>query len=116
MHRLAIFFVLHSILLICGCGEDSSPTAPNTDIGVDPDLVVGTWIDPDGDEWTFNADGTFLDYDGDEGTWAAEGDKMTWTYMDIASVTFTFSVGDDVMRLSATIDGVEERSVWRRKN
>ncbi|MBN60603.1 MAG: hypothetical protein CME20_04515 [Gemmatimonadetes bacterium] len=112
MHRLARFFVFSSILFICGCGEDSSPTATNTD----PDLVVGTWIDSDGDEWTFNADGTFLDYDGDEGTWAVDGDKMTWTYMDIASMTFTFSVGDDVMRLSATIDGAEEREVWKRKN
>jgi len=112
MHRLAIFFVFSSILFIYGCGEDSSPTATSSDL----DLVVGTWIDPDGDEWTFKADGTFLDYEGDEGTWAVEGDKMTWTLMGVAFMTFTFSVGDDVMRLTVTIDGVEEREVWKRKN
>ena len=112
MYRPVILIALSSLLLIYGCSGDSSPTATNTD----PDLVVGTWIDSDGDEWTFNADGTFLDYEGDEGTWSVAGDKLTWTYMDIVSVTMTFSVGDDVMRLSATVDGLTDREVWRRKN
>ena len=50
--KLLALFVTASIL---GCGEDSGPMASN--MGGDP---VGTWLDHDGDEWTFNSDGTFL--------------------------------------------------------
>ena len=109
MQRAGIFLILSSLALICGCSESSSPTAPNAD------MVVGTWIDSDGDEWTFNADGTFFDYDGDEGTWSVDGNKFTWTYLGLVSVTFTFSVNDDELRLTLTVDGETETEVWQRK-
>ena len=109
MQRKGVLLILCCLVLIYGCGESSSPTAPKAD------LVVGTWIDSDGDEWTFNADGTFLDYEGDEGTWSVEGNKLTWTYLGLVSLTMTFSVVDDEMRLTLTVDGETETDVWQRK-
>ena len=111
--KLIALFVTASIL---GCGEDSGPTASN--MGVDPAMVVGTWLDYDGDEWTFNSDGTFLDYEGDEGTWSVEGDVMTWT-MSGVDLSMTFSVGESEIHLTTTFDDgsaeTAETSRWKRK-
>ena len=95
---LIALFVTASIL---GCGEDSGPTASN--MGVDPAMVVGVWLDSDGDEWTFNSDGTFLDWEGKELTWSVEGDVMTWTMLGV-DLSMTFSVGETEMYLTTTFD------------
>ena len=106
--KLLALFVTISIL---GCGNNmSGPMASN--MGGDP---VGTWLDQDGDEWTFNSDGTFLDYEGDEGTWSVEGGVMTWT-MSGVDLTMTFSVGENYMYLTTTFDdGSAETSRWKRR-
>ena len=109
--KLLALFVTVSIL---GCGEDSGPMASN--MGGDP---VGTWLDQDGDEWTFNSDGTLLDYEGDEYTWSVEGGVMTWT-MSGVDLTMTFSVEKNYMYLTTTFDEgsaaeTKETSRWKRK-
>ena len=109
--KLLALFVTASIL---GCGEDSGPMASN--MGGDP---VGTWLDHDGDEWTFNSDGTLLDYEGDEWTWSVEGGVMTWTISGV-DLSMTFSVGENYMYLTTTFDEgsaaeTKETSRWKRK-
>ena len=105
--KLLALFVTVSIL---GCGGDSGPMASN--MGGDP---VGTWLDQDGDEWTFNSDGTLLDYEGKELTWSVEGGVMTWTRFGI-DLTMTFSVEKNYMYLTTTFDdGSAETSRWKRR-
>ena len=106
--KLLALFVTISIL---GCGNNmSGPMAEN--MGGDP---VGTWLDHDGDEWTFNSDGTLLDYEGDEWTWSVEGGVMTWT-MSGVDLTMTFSVGENYMYLTTTFDdGSAETSRLKRR-
>ena len=110
--KLLALFVTISIL---GCGNNmSGPMAEN--MGGDP---VGTWLDQDGDEWTFNSDGTLLDYEGDEWTWSVEGGVMTWT-MSGVDLTMTFSVEKNYMYLTTTFDEgsaaeTKETSRWKRK-
>ena len=79
-------------------------------------MVVGTWIDSDGNEWTFNADGTFLNYEGEEGSWSVDNDKLTWTYLGVVSLTFTFSVCHNELRLSLTVEDETETEVLQEKN
>ena len=59
----------------------------------DQDLLVGTWLDEDGDPITLRSDGTFVDWDGDEGTWSLVGDQLTIAYddEDYGSVTVTLN-------------------------
>ena len=105
--KLLALFVTVSIL---GCGGDSGPMASN--MGGDP---VGTWLDSDGDEWTFNSDGTFLDWEGRELTWSVEEDVMTWTRLGV-DLSLTFSVGENEMYLTTTFDdGSAETSRWKRR-
>ena len=105
--KLLALFVTVSIL---GCGGDFGPMAP--DMGGDP---VGTWLDQDGYEWTFNSDGTFLDDEGNEGTWSVEGGVMTWA-MSGVDLSMTFSVGENYMYLTTTFDdGSAETSGWKRR-
>ncbi len=77
---------------VVGCGDDDNPVKSNQD------LLVGTWLDEDGDAWTLRSNGTFVDWEGDEGTWSLVGDQLTTTYddPDYASEngTFTISVTD----------------------
>ena len=64
---------------IIGCGDDKNPVKSNQD------LLVGTWIDDEGDPVTFRADGTFVIPDEEfelEGTWSVAGDKLTLTYTE----------------------------------
>ena len=64
---------------IIGCGDDKNPVKSNQD------LLVGTWIDDEGDAFTFRADGTFVIADEEpelEGTWSVAGDKLTLTYTE----------------------------------
>ena len=87
-----------------------------SNMGGDP---VGTWLDQDGDEWTFNSDGTLFDYEGDEYTWSVEGGVMTWT-MSGVDLTMTFSVEKNYMYLTTTFDEgsaaeTKETSRWKRK-
>ncbi len=109
--KLLALFVTVSIL---GCGGDSGPMASN--MGGDP---VGTWLDQDGYEWTFNSDGTLLDYEGKELTWSVEGGVMTWT-MSGVDLSMTFSVGENYMYLTTTFDEgsaaeTKETSRWKRR-
>ena len=57
----------------------------------DQDLLVGTWLDGDGDAWTLRSNGTFVDYDEDEGTWSLVGDQLTLTYDDPDFADFGFT-------------------------
>ena len=57
-------------------GDEDNPVKSNQD------LLVGTWLDEDGDPFTFRSNGTFVDWDGDEGTWSLVGDQLTTTYDD----------------------------------
>ena len=57
----------------------------------DQDLLVGTWLDEDGDSITFRSDATFVDGDGDEGTWSLVGDQLTLTYDDPDFAEFGFT-------------------------
>jgi len=48
------FFLFLMLTFLIGCGDDSSPVSgggPNS-------AAVGTWVDADGLEYTFNANGT----------------------------------------------------------
>ena len=57
-------------------GDEDNPVKSNQD------LLVGTWLDEDGDSITFRSDGTFVDNDEDEGTWSLVGDQLTIAYND----------------------------------
>ena len=57
----------------------------------DQDLLVGTWLDEDGDPITLRSNGTFVDWDGDEGTWSLVGDQLTLTYDDPDFAEFDFT-------------------------
>ena len=64
---------------IIGCGDDKNPVKSNQD------LLVGTWIDDEGDAFTFRADGTFVFPDEElelEGTWSVAGDTLTMAYTE----------------------------------
>ena len=105
--KLLALFVTASIL---GCGGDFGPMAP--DMGGDP---VGTWLDHEDNEWTFNSDGTFLDDEGNEGTWSVEGGVMTWKLSGV-DLSMTFSVVKKYLYLTTTFaDGYAETERWKRK-
>ena len=111
MKRTIGFLMLVGLMVgIVGCGDDNNP------VKSDEDLLVGTWLEEDGDEWTFSADGTFVDWEGDSGTWSINGDKMTWTEeTGSISINWTFSVTDESLTLSLTIDGETESQTFTRK-
>jgi len=61
---------------VVGGGDDDNP------VKSDQDLLVGIWLDGDGDSMTFRSDGTFVDWEEDEGTWSLVGDQLTIAYND----------------------------------
>ena len=95
---------------VVGCGDDDNPVKSNQD------LLVGTWLDEDGDPATFRSDGTFVDSDGDEGTWSLVGDQLTIAYNDedYGSGTLTLNSVTDTELTVTDEDG--ERDVLTRKN
>jgi hypothetical protein len=46
------FFIVFTFTFLTGCKEDSDPVGPGVSNG-----VVGTWVDEDGLEYTFNSNG-----------------------------------------------------------
>ena len=74
---MGLLLMLGLMVGIIGCGDDKNPVKSNQD------LLVGTWIDEEGDPVTFRADGTFVIADEVlelEGTWSVAGDKLTMAY------------------------------------
>jgi len=63
----------------------------------DQDLLVGTWLDEDGDSITLRSNGTFVDWDEDEGTWSLVGDQLTIAYNDE-------DYGSDTVTLNSVTD------------
>ena len=100
MRRMIRFLMMVGLVVgVVGCGDDDNPVKSNQD------LLVGTWLDEDGDSITFRSDGTFVDWEEDEGTWSLVGDQLTIEFNDedygsgtvtLNSVTDTeFSVTDE---------------------
>ncbi len=91
-------------------GDEDNPVKSNQD------LLVGTWLDEDGDPFTFRSNGTFVDWDGDEGTWSLVGDQLTTTYDDPDYADFnstdTISITDTEFTV---IDEDGERDVATRQ-
>ena len=80
MKRMIGFLMMVGLMVgVVGCGDDDNPVKSNQ---ANQDLLVGTWIDQNGYEWTLKVDGTFVDYDGDKGTWSLVGDQLTFAYDD----------------------------------
>ena len=74
---MALLAHLGLVVGVVGCGDDDNPVKSSNE-----DLLVGTWLDEDGDSITFRSNGTFVDWDGDEGTWSLVGDQLTIAYDD----------------------------------
>ena len=86
MRRLIGLLMMVGLMVgVVGCGDDDNPVKSNQD------LLVGTWLDEDGDPGTFRSDGTFVDHEGDEGTWSLVGDQVTLTYDDPDFAEFGFT-------------------------
>ena len=78
MRRLiGLVMMVGLVVGVVGCGDDDNPVKSSNE-----DLLVGTWLDGDGDSITFRSDATFVDGDGDEGTWSLVGDQLTIAYDD----------------------------------
>ena len=76
---IGLLMVMGLMVGIIGCGDDKNPVKSNQD------LLVGTWIDDEGDAFTFRADGTFVIADEVlelEGTWSVAGDTLTMAYTE----------------------------------
>ena len=76
---IGLLMVMGLMVGIIGCGDDKNPVKSNQD------LLVGTWIDDEGDAFTFRADGTLVLRDEDdelEGTWSVAGDTLTMAYTE----------------------------------
>ena len=76
---IGLLMVMGLMVGIIGCGDDKNPVKSNQD------LLVGTWIDDEGDAFTFRADGTFVFPDEElelEGTWSVAGDTLTMAYTE----------------------------------
>ena len=76
MRRLIGLVMMVGLMAGVAGGGDDNP------VKSDQDLLVGTWLDEDGDLWTLRSNGTFVDWEGDEGTWSLVGDQLTLTYDD----------------------------------
>ena len=77
MKRMIGFLMMVGLVVsVVACGDDDNPVKSNQD------LLVGTWLDEDGDPTTFRYDRTFVDSDEDEGTWSLVGDQLTIAYND----------------------------------
>ena len=95
MRRLiGLVMMVGLVVGVVGCGDDDNPVKSSNE-----DLLVGTWLDEDGDPFTFRSNGTFVDWDGDEGTWSLVGDQLTLTYDDP-----DFAVGNVVTSLISVTD------------
>ena len=90
-------------------GAEDNPVKSNQD------LLVGIWLDEDGDPFTYRSNGTFVDWDGDEGTWSLAGDQFTIAYddEDYGSGTATLNSVTDTELTVTDEDG--ERAVNTRK-
>ena len=87
MRRLIGLVMMVGLMAGVAGGGDDNP------VKSDQDLLVGIWLDEDGDPITLRSDGTFVDWDGDEGTWSLVGDQLTIAYddEDYGSVTVTLN-------------------------
>ena len=83
---IGILMMVGLVVGVVGCGDDDNPVKSSNE-----DLLVGTWLDEDGDPFTFRSNGTFVDWDGDEGTWSLVGDQLTLTYDDPDFAEFGFT-------------------------
>ena len=92
-----------------GCGDDDNPVKSNQD------LLVGTWLDEDGDAWTFRSNGTLVDWEGDEGTWSLVGDQLTMAYNDEASGSYTYTLNSVTDTKLTVTDEDGEREVFTRQ-
>ena len=92
MRRLiGLVMMVGLVVGVVGCGDDDNP------VKSDQDLLVGIWLDGDGDSMTFRSDGTFVDYGEDEGTWSLVGDQLTIAYNDE-------DYGSDTVTLNSVTD------------
>ena len=92
-------------------GNDDNPVKSNQD------LLVGTWLDEDGDSITFRSDGTFVDWDEDEGTWSLVGDQLTIAYddPDLADDGFTVTLNSVTDTELTVTDEDGETSVNKKR-
>ena len=111
---IGLLMMVGMMVGVVGCGDDDNPVKEVTPSN--QDLLVGTWLDEDGDSTTFRSDGTFVDFDGDEGTWSLVGDQLTTTYddPDYAEFNGTFTITVTDTQLTVT-DEDGERAVNTRK-
>jgi hypothetical protein len=93
--KLFIGLLVAGSLVIFGCGDDDKVANFSENLEEDiealatealteallEDLLVGTWVDPDGDEYTFTSDRVFIDEVGDQYTWSIieGGDKLEFS-------------------------------------
>ena len=117
MKRMIEFLMMVGLVVSIGCGDDNNPVKSNQD------LLVGTWLDEDGDgagpevlladitsPVTLRSNGTFVDWEGDEGTWSLVGDQLTLTYddPDFGGFTDTLSSVTDTKLTVTDEDGESE--------
>ena len=76
MRRMIGLLMMVGLMAGVAGGGDDNP------VKSDQDLLVGTWLDEDGDSITLRSNGTFVDWEEDEGTWSLVGDQLTIAYND----------------------------------
>ena len=108
---IGLLMIVGVVVGVVGCGDNDNP------VKSDQDLLVGTWTDEAGDDWTLKADGTFVDNFEGEGTWSLVGDQLTFTYddPDLADEGRTVTL-NDVNYTDATITENGEREVLTRQS
>ena len=82
--------------------EASEAPAPEANAGLTPADIAGTWLDEDGDGYTFAEDGTGSYKEGDK-TWTLtysilNGDSLSITYSDGDHATFFTEINGDEMQ------------------
>jgi len=117
MKRTIGFLMMVGLMVgIVGCGDDNNPVKEVTPSN--QDLLVGTWLDEDGDPGTFKADGTFVDPEEDKGKWSLVGDQLTITYddPDLAEFNGTFTITVTDTELTMTDEDGEIAVFTRQTN
>ena len=112
MKRMIGFLMMVGLVVsVIACGDGDNPVKSTAE------LLVGTWTDEAGDDWTLKADGTFVDNFEGEGTWSLVGDQLTFTYddPDLADRSFTVTL-NEVDSYTATITENGEREVLTRQS
>ena len=95
MRRMIGFLMLVGLMVgVVGCGDDDNPAKSSEDV------LDGTWVDQDGDEFTFTSDGVFIDDIGDRYTWTIEGDMLEFSGGDEYYGTYSFQLTADKLTIN----------------